>query len=455
LTRFLDAVDHFFRDAGKADQTLFPHAFGLKAPAPLWTAPAFDRCLSLALMYPIAVIFIIWGVSGHVGPAEAALGLKSILAPWLRALFVGLIGVSTIVLWRAGLTNSTKAGVATSIAIPAISFALGLNNTIMFVGLGVATGVGFVTSERADGVLALSIVVACAVASGVGIALSHVLLGITVALFLLTVAILVVIVLKAIATENAMTGFFLSLHLFAMIIICFGTATWLPHYKNAWSTSGPVLLFVALLTLINAPFDWASLGLTRALLRRGLELGGWWPYLLALSDALAAAFIIALLAITMVIGVQTFDHLAEHSGGADARVLHLGDLFDGIAAQPSAPEYWWVYALLLSTMIPSLLNLMIGGASLLRGIPGLPALLLRFMPAGKAVPAFERTWLALVLTCQVFVGAFPGIAAQVILAVGVIFYVLPWMGFELLDTARAVAEADLPGRVLGVLWGNP
>jgi len=33
---------------------------------------------------------------------------------------------------------------------------------------------------------------------------------------------------------------------------------------------------------------------------------------------------------------------------------------------------------------------------------GLPALLLRAMPAGKAVPAFDRTWLALVLTCQVW-----------------------------------------------------
>jgi hypothetical protein len=44
-------------------------------------------------------------------------------------------------------------------------------------------------------------------------------------------------------------------------------------------------------------------------------------------------------------------------------------------------------------------------------------------PASKAVPAFDRTWLALVLTCQVFVGAFLGIAAQFVLAVGVIFYV--------------------------------
>jgi len=37
------------------------------------------------------------------------------------------------------------------------------------------------------------------------------------------------------------------------------------------------------------------------------------------------------------------------------------------------------------------------------------------------------------------------------LAVGVIFYVLPWIGLELLDTVRAVAEFDLPIRVLR-LW---
>jgi hypothetical protein len=41
-----------------------------------------------------------------------------------------------------------------------------------------------------------------------------------------------------------------------------------------------------------------------------------------------------------------------------------------------------------------------------------------------------------------------------ILAIGVIFYVLPWMGLELLDTARAVAEFDLPMRMLGLWWGD-
>ena len=59
LTRFLDWIDRFFGDARKADRTLLPHAFGLKTPAPLWTAPSLDRCLLLALFYPILTIFVI------------------------------------------------------------------------------------------------------------------------------------------------------------------------------------------------------------------------------------------------------------------------------------------------------------------------------------------------------------------------------------------------------------
>jgi hypothetical protein len=96
---------------------------------------------------------------------------------------------------------------------------------------------------------------------------------------------------------------------------------------------------------------------------------------------------------------------------------------------------------------------LIGGASFIRGVPGQPTLLLRFMPAAKAVPPFDSQWLALVLTSQVFVGALLGIAAQAFLAIVVIFHVLPWFGLELLDTARDVANFDLPGAGAAVVLG--
>jgi hypothetical protein len=444
LTKFLDAVDRFFGDAGKADQTLFPRAFGLKKPAPLWTAPAFDRCLFLALIYPIATILIIWAVSGHVGPAEAALGLTSNVSAWWRSLAIVLLAPCLLTPLWARWTNGLwwiaryASGVAGILALHGA--AAGILAVAVTIGIGLIELANFGASMAIFAV-AVSVGFVQAPTSGV---ISFTAIGIASAFYALNWT----------AVKRQRRGVFFIFMLPVMIMIGFA-GTYRLASLPGWGIAGPLLLFLGLLTLINAPFDWASLGLTRALLRRGLELGGWWPYLLALVDALAAAVIIAVLAITMVISVQTFDHLAEYSAGPDARVLPLDKLFDGMAARPSAPEYWWAYALLFSTMIPSLLNLMIGGASLLRGIPGLPALLLRFMPAGKAVPAFNRTWLALVLTCQVFVGAFLGIAAQFVLAVGVIFYVLPWIGLELLDTARAVAEFDLPMRVLGLWWGNP
>ena len=181
--------------------------------------------------------------------------------------------------------------------------------------------------------------------------------------------------------------------------------------------TGPLLLFLGWLSLINAPFDWVSLGLTRALLRRGLELGGWWPYALALVDA-----------------------------------VPLQPLFNGIATNPTAPEYWWLYALLLSTLIPSLVNLVIGGTSLVRGVPGISTMLLRYIPERGGVLRWDRHWVATVLTGQVATGAALGIAAQVLLVWVIIGYIMPFFGLELLDMARDVAAFNVPAWV-GQLFG--
>src|SRR6266849_3534247 len=300
LARFLDEVDRFFGDASTADQTLFAHAFGLKTPVPLWTASAFDRCLSLALIYPIAAIFVIWVVSGHVGPAEIPLGLQAYTAAWRRELAAGLSGFSIplfhrslmFVMWQVAIAVSLVAGVVAGVV--AIAFAVAFSRAI--------AGAGAVAIAFAG---AVTFVVAGAVT-----------------------------ISNDLAVQNHRQGIFLLLFLFAAIIVCLGAATLLSHFET-WVLIGPLLLFLGLLTLLNAPFDWVSLGMTRALLRRGLELGGWWPYLLALADGLVAAAIVAPLSITMVIGVQAFDHLAEFGGGPDKRVLPLAPLLDGMAANPS------------------------------------------------------------------------------------------------------------------------
>lgn len=88
---------------------------------------------------------------------------------------------------------------------------------------------------------------------------------------------------------------------------------------------------------------------------------------------------------------------------------------------------------------------------MVRGLPGLPALLLRYMPAGKAVLDWDRRWIAHLLTFQSIGGYLLGIAAQLLLLMGVIGYVMPWLGLGLLDLARAVAASNLPMRTWQLL----
>jgi hypothetical protein len=460
LTAFLDGVERFFGDAGKADRTLFPRIFGLKKPAPLWTAPAFDRCLLLALIYPIATIFLIWAISGQVGPAEAALGLKPDIPPWSRGIAAAAYGFSNFALWRSARSARTqgwKSFIWLAAAIGA--FVAGVRALPFGIFDSAATIVffAFAFPFASAGIVPGAVIIAGAGASTVVLAVAG-----PGAIAIAVGGAAAVFALSALANRKLLQGVFLSLFLPAMVLTYFAAAAFMlyppdtgPHFL--WSmpfhVAGPLLLFLGLLTLFNAPFDWASLGLTRALLRRGLELGGWWPYLLALADACLAGVIIALLALTMVVGVQAFDELAVHGGGEKAAVLPLPALFDGIETNPAAPEYWWVYALLLSTMIPSIINLTIGGMAFTRGVPGVSRLLLRWIPEGREVPDYRRPLAALVLTGQMFAGAFLGIAAQALLAWGLIFHVMPAIGPNLLDMARAVTAFNLPARVSQLFMG--
>jgi hypothetical protein len=97
-------------------------------------------------------------------------------------------------------------------------------------------------------------------------------------------------------------------------------------------------------------------------------------------------------------------------------------------------------------MIPSLINLAIGGMAFTRGVPGVSRLLLRWIPEGRDVPHYRRPLAALALTSQMFAGAFLGIAAQALLAWGLLFHLMPWLGLDLLWLCQQLAELNLPGK---------
>jgi hypothetical protein len=441
LSSFLKAVEFFFGDSNASRH----RAFLLNKPAALWTEQALERCLLLALLYPIGFIFFIWVISGNVGPTERALGLD-ISDHFYRIYITCTIIVLVFSMFIASKSSGSK--LVISLSSSAVSFILsGLNTVASIFAIGLT---GALTGAV---VLAIALAIFISGASTAANAIAFFEIFIFSVLFFLgfglagagagdpiNLAIGIVKVMKAlvylIASKTREWSKFL---IVAEFIACLVAARWLSAAPS-WDHVGPILLFIGVFTLVNAPFDWISIGLTGLLLRWGIERGGPWPYMFAAVDAVVASTLIAVLAVMIVISVDLFDSLAEIGGGDKARVLPPMQFYlAALRKQPQAPEFWWVYATLFSTMIPSIINLFIAGFSFLRGLPVLRDFLLSVMRENETMPPASRFAAALILTLQGSFAFVFALGAQALLAWGVIWHLMPMLGLGVLDLAEKVA----------------
>ena len=237
-----------------------------------------------------------------------------------------------------------------------------------------------------------------------------------------------------------------------MLLVCFASA-WFLAPLPTWPLAGPLLAIFGLLTLVNAPFDWAAIGLTRFLLRRGLSWGGPWPYALAVLDAIAAAFSVALLAVVAVVAVQTFDDIGVLRAGEAGRVLPLGPLFEKLFDNPAETENWWIWLMLFSTAIPSVVNLFIASFAFLRSMPFTTKWILSSMPENAEMRSRDCLRVSAALAVQVAIGALLTATLLYLMFDNLIPATLPWLGAIIRDFSEKVAAYNAPAHVMKWLAG--
>lgn len=103
-------------------------------------------------------------------------------------------------------------------------------------------------------------------------------------------------------------------------------------------------LFFAIFPICNALADFASVGLTRLLVRRGLS---GWPFKQGVWDFFLGGAIFTLLGITLI----TYLHLVRTPDGP---LLDLPGLFAGLHADPGA--HVWLGVMMISTLLPTMLH---------------------------------------------------------------------------------------------------
>jgi hypothetical protein len=298
--------------------------------------------------------------------------------------------------------------------------------------------VAFVISFLIVVVPALAVGRAATVGTG---ALGHGFEGGAAAVVAFTVAALVSIPLAILGDHYAKQGralLFLGAFSILLLLTCFASAWFLAPFST-WREFGPLVPIFGVLTLINAPFDWAAIGITRFLLRRGLAWGGPWPYALAVVDAVAAAFSVGLLTFVIVLTVQTFDDICVLRAGEAERLLPLGPLFEKLHTRPGDVENWWIWLMLFSTAIPSVVNLAIGSFAFLRGLPFLNRWMLALMPAGGPMRPRDRLGIATALAAQVMLGSLLAAALLYLIFDHIIPLALPSLGAAIRDFSERLA----------------
>lgn len=123
----------------------------------------------------------------------------------------------------------------------------------------------------------------------------------------------------------------------ASVALRFGTA-FAPDVNS-------IILFLAVLPLLNAFADFASTGLTRWRLRKGLAGRMWKEMLIDLAGAAVAFFLLGAISILAI----------DHQRWADGSTLFdLPEFFTDLRA--NLGHYWWLYFTLFSTLIPTVLH---------------------------------------------------------------------------------------------------
>ena len=123
-------------------------------------------------------------------------------------------------------------------------------------------------------------------------------------------------------------------------------------YTGSVGQYGAILIvLIAALPIVNAFFDFLSLGVTRYALAWGVKRFSFSTIVVSLGDAFVAALLFLALGCAATVYIHLLNSVAE------APLLELGNLFAEIRQTPG--DYWWLYATFLSTLLPTALHLII------------------------------------------------------------------------------------------------
>lgn len=342
-----------------------------------WTLSSFVRAWEIAILYPIALLMVLWIITG-IGTLGDAVLLppvsweKRILllvlvgvlpfvylimereasrrgrwTTFLLAVSFGAIGVAiglAFVVTGAGAVAVAVAGlIAGSCFVVGTSHGAGTNPAFV---VGAIVGAVALAGADPDPVGVASVVTRAAVVAGAGA--GAIAVAFAVAFGAERIEALVRQRAPAMAWTVAVGFALVWLLLLGLVSKYLPTQVDKPSRLLADESAFVMIAFLGLLPIFNALLDWISVGLTRAFIRRYLagSLGVWLFVLFDLFSALA-------LMIALYLGVLVvFKSMSTWGWGVDAKAMIIAFRDD-----PLAPQAQWLTAMAITNLFPTMIHL--------------------------------------------------------------------------------------------------
>ncbi|MEM7320550.1 MAG: hypothetical protein AAF408_16210, partial [Pseudomonadota bacterium] len=340
-----------------------------------WSGGLLDRAMLLAVLYPFLALLVQWAASG--GPGMIG-GIEVVAKEDSDLIRIAILSGAACYLFAAQSLRLGSVKEWLKVRLAKLGISIRSTETLvsmfsfvfLFAGAGIASYVGtaafavafalavsFVVSDALSGTIAFvgAIALACAflfAGANVGeIAGGNLLkfVGVYVG-----AAALATLLLAITLIETRMPQPLRLLQFVAHIAFFMCVAVW--YVGNILDGSASLIILIAALPIVNAIFDFLSLGVTRFTLRRGIknlnDRNSGRTLLWGVGDLGAAAVLFAALGCSAIAYIHLLNSVAAQP------LLPLGPapdgtpgLFDQIRENPG--QFWWLYATFLTTLLPT------------------------------------------------------------------------------------------------------
>ncbi|GAB5459137.1 MAG: hypothetical protein Hens3KO_21670 [Henriciella sp.] len=380
-----------------------------------WSAKTFGFSIQLAVIYPALFLLAQWALVGHSQTLAGVAVLPEESNPIFRFFIILAFIFAAFAIPKSSSEDETQENVSVLEYVSIIIVPLVLIVSTLLAGGNNKVLIGFAAifiAARYSGLMALT----------AGVIIAIFLSGQTASIIPVSIGLLIAYIYQDVLGKKHNKQLTFSIIYTALLLACVGY--WLWAFGADVAEDAVLISLVCIIPLLNAIFDFISIGLTRFCLRIGEREGK--PLRYGAMDL----FIATIVFFTLLLTVYSFFHIVRDGDGNP--IISVTDIANDPGGSPLGQA--WFFLALSTTLVPTILHTLLVFVTPILRVGGLKAPLEAVFKKHQAKEFFPIIAAGLIsIAIYIMVGAY-------LVFVMLLFWLLSRIGVDFISIMRATLD---------------